>query len=69
MNIFKKIFYFYYDWFFWLSSTWKKLWILIIVKSSIILIVLNIYFPNYLWQFKTQEEKIEAVKNSLIYIK
>jgi hypothetical protein len=66
MKILKNIFSFYYNWFKNLSKDSKKLWILIIVKSTIILIVLLIFFPDILWQFKTDEEKASFVEKNLL---
>ncbi len=48
--MFKKIFYFYYDWFKNLKKDSKILWLLIFVKTIIILTVLLIFFPSFLWQ-------------------
>ncbi len=61
-----KIFLFYYNWFKNLTSTSKKLWILIIVKSSIILLVLFLFFPHVLNQYETDEEKANVVANNLL---
>ncbi len=69
MKIFKKFFNFYYNWFKNLSKDSKKLWTLVLIKSLIILVVLNIFFPNILWKFKTQEEKSEFVSKSLLNTK
>jgi len=68
-NIFKTIFNFYYEGFKNLTSISKKLWLLIFIKTAIILTVLNIFFPDLLWQFNTDEEKIDAVSTSLLNIK
>ena len=61
-----KIFLFYYNWFKNLTSTSKKLWILIIVKSSIILLVLFLFFPHVLNQYETDEEKANVVADNLL---
>jgi len=68
-NIFKTIFNFYYEGFKNLTSISKKLWLLIFIKTAIILTILNIFFPDLLWKFNTDEEKSEAVSNSLLNIK
>ena len=47
----------------------KKLWILIIVKSTIILIVLLIFFPKVLNKFETKEQKANFVSKNLLDIK
>jgi len=66
LGIFKKIFFFYYDWFRNLSSTSKKLWILIIIKSTIILTVLFLFFPNVLDKYKTEDAKASFVADNLL---
>ena len=66
MQFFKNIFWFYYNWFTNLSSTSRRLWILIIIKSSIILAVLFLFFPDVLDHFETQEQKAEFVANNLL---
>ena len=66
MNIIKNIFLFYYNWFKNLTSTSKKLWILIIVKSAIILTVLFLFFPNVLDKYETPEAKSDFVANNLL---
>jgi hypothetical protein len=68
-NIFKTIFNFYYEGFKNLTSISRKLWLLIFVKTAIILTILNIFFPDLLWQYNTDEEKIDAVSTSLLNIK
>ena len=68
-NVFKTIFNFYYEGFKNLTSTSKKLWLLIFVKTTIILTVLIIFFPDMLWQYDTEEEKANAVSDSLLNIK
>ena len=67
--MFKKIFYFYYNWFKNLKKDSKILWLLIFAKTTIILIVLLTFFPDFLWQFETKEEKSDAVSKSLLNIK
>jgi len=47
-NIFKNIFCFYRDGFRNLTPLSKKLWLLIIIKSTIILVILNLFFPDLL---------------------
>lgn len=68
LNIFRNIFLFYYEWFRDLSKLSKKLWLIIIIKTVVILTVLNIFFPDFLWQFETQEEKINVISNSLLNV-
>ncbi len=65
----KKIFNFYFNWFKNLKKDSKKLWILIIVKSTIILIVLLIFFPKVLNKFETKEQKANFVSKNLLDIK
>ncbi len=69
MEILKKIFLFYYNWFKNLTNDSKQLWLLIFIKSLIIVTFLNIFFPSVLWKFKTQEEKSDFVSKSLLNIK
>lgn len=68
-NIFKNIFKFYYEGFINLTSVSRKLWLLIFIKTAIIMTVLILYFPDMLWQYNTDEEKSDAVSNSLLNIK
>jgi len=67
-NIFKSIFNFYYEWFKNLTSLSKKLWLLIFIKTAIVLTVLIIFFPDKLGQYNTDAEKSDAVSNSLLNI-
>jgi hypothetical protein len=67
-NIFKVIFKFYYDWFKNLTSTSRKLWLLMFVKTAIIMTVLMLFFPNILWKYSTDEEKANVVWNNLLNI-
>jgi quinol-cytochrome oxidoreductase complex cytochrome b subunit len=66
MQILKNIFLFYYNGFKNLTSTSRKLWILIIIKSSLILAVLFLFFPDVLDKYDTQEQKAEVVANNLL---
>ena len=66
MNILKKIFLFYFEGFKNLTSTSKKLWILILIKSTIILTVLFLFFPNVLEKHKTPQDKADFVANNLL---
>ena len=66
MEFLKNIFLFYYNGFKGLSSTSRKLWILIIIKSMIILTVLFLFFPQVLNKYDTPEQKAEAVANNLL---
>lgn len=68
-NILKTIFNFYYEGFKNLTSTSRKLWLLIFIKTTIIMTVLILYFPDMLWQYDTDEERSEAVSNSLLNIR
>ena len=67
-NILKTIFNFYYEGFKNLTSVSRKLWLLIFIKTAIIMTVLILYFPDMLWQYDTEEEKANAVSNSLLNI-
>jgi len=66
LGLLKNFFSFYYDGFRNLTSTSKKLWILIFVKSTLILIVLFLFFPNVLDKYETDEEKSDFVANNLL---
>ncbi len=68
VNILKTIFNFYYEGFKNLTSISRKLWLLIFVKTAIILTVLILFFPDILWQYGTDEEKSDVVSNSLLNI-
>jgi len=68
-NIFKSIYNFYYEGFKNLTSISRKLWLLIIIKTAIIMTVLILFFPDMLWEYNTDEEKADAVSNSLLNIK
>ena len=69
LGLLKKVFYFYYDWFRNLTSTSKKLWILIFIKSTIILVVLFLFFPDILSKYTTEEEKAGVVADNLLKTK
>ncbi len=65
-NIFKRIFFFYYDGF--RSMTvGKKLWIIILVKLFIFFLIMKlIFFPDFLnSKFKTNREKSNYVLEEL----
>ena len=65
-NIFRRIFYFYYDGF--RSMTvGKKLWIIIFIKLFIFFIIMKlIFFPDFLnSKFKTNREKSNYVLEEL----
>jgi len=66
MQILKNIFMFYYEGFKNLSSTSKKLWIFIIIKATIIMTVLLLFFPNILDKFETDEQKADFVADNLL---
>jgi hypothetical protein len=68
-NIFKSIFNFYYEGFKNLTSTSRKLWLLIFIKTALIMTVLVLFFPDILWQYDTDQEKSDVVSNSLLNIK
>jgi flagellar basal body-associated protein FliL len=66
MNVFRKIFNFYYNGF--KSMTvGKSLWIIILIKLFIMFVVLRIFFfPNYLKSnFNTDEERSKHVIEEL----
>jgi hypothetical protein len=66
LGLLKNIYLFYYEGFKNLTSTSKKLWILIFIKSTLILTVLFLFFPDVLSQYSTDEEKSDVVADSLL---
>lgn len=66
LGLLKNIYMFYYQGFKNLTSTSKKLWILIFVKSTLILTVLFLFFPDVLSKYDTDEQKSEVVADSLL---
>ena len=66
-NIFKRVFYFYYDGFRNLSKLGKKLWLVILIKLFIMFAILRlIFFPNFLNnKFDTDQEKSDHVIEQL----
>jgi flagellar basal body-associated protein FliL len=66
LGLLKSIYLFYYEGFKNLTNTSKKLWILIIIKSTLILIVLFLFFPDVLSKYETDEQKSEVVADSLL---
>ena len=66
LGLFKNIYLFYYEGFKNLTSTSRKLWILIFVKSTLILTVLFLFFPDVLSKYKTDEQRSEVVADSLL---
>ena len=65
-NIFKRIFYFYYDGFR-NMTVGKKLWVIIFIKLFIFFIILKlIFFPDFLnSKFKTDREKSNYILEQL----
>jgi hypothetical protein len=68
-NILKTIFNFYYEGFKNLTSVSRKLWLLMFIKTVIIMTVLTLFFPDILWEYDTDTEKGNAVSSSLLNIK
>jgi len=66
LGLLKNIYLFYYEGFKNLTSTSKKLWILIFVKSALILTVLFLFFPDVLSQYNSDEQRSEVVADSLL---
>lgn len=63
MQIFKKIFEFYYQGFKHLSLTGRQLWLIIIIKLFVIFVIFKLlFFPNFLnSNFKTDQEKSDYI--------
>lgn len=61
-NIFKRVFYFYYDGFR-NMTVGKSLWLIILIKLFIMFAILKVFFfPNYLkTNFDTDEERSDHV--------
>ncbi|HIS33927.1 MAG TPA: DUF4492 domain-containing protein [Candidatus Avirikenella pullistercoris] len=65
MNIFSRIFHFYYNGFREMTVG-KTLWIIILIKLFIIFVILKLFFfPRTLSQFKTEEEKASYILEQL----
>lgn len=48
------------------TSTGRRLWLVLIIKVSILLILFKIlFFPNRLADYKTESEKAQAVRTAL----
>ena len=64
----KRVFNFYYDGFTNMSTSSRKLWVIIIIKLVIMFAVLKLFFfPDFLGsKFNTDEEKSEHVIEQLI---
>ncbi|MBP7509230.1 MAG: DUF4492 domain-containing protein [Prolixibacteraceae bacterium] len=70
MNIFKRIFHFYYEGF--KNMTWgKSVWIIILIKVFVIFFILKIFFfPDLLKkEFNTDEERGQHVLENLTNLK
>ncbi len=70
MNIFKRVFNFYYEGF--KNMTWgKSVWIIIIIKVFVIFFILKIFFfPDILKKdFNTDEERGQHVLENLTNLK
>lgn len=66
-NFVSKAFWFYVDGFRNMTSLGKTLWAIILIKLFIMFVILKIFFfPRYLGQFDTKEEKQEYVSDELI---
>ncbi len=66
-NLFKRIFYFYYDGF--ASMTWgRQVWLIILIKLFIMFAVLKLFFfPDFLkTNFNSDEERSDHVIEQLI---
>jgi hypothetical protein len=66
LDLLNKIFLFYYNWFKNLTSTSRKLWILIFIKSTLILTVLFLFFPHILNDFETDAQRANFVADNLL---
>ncbi len=68
MNVFKKVFRFYYEGFRDMPRWGKQMWIIILLKGFLVFIVVKfLFFPNFLnSNFETDEEKSEYILQELI---
>lgn len=68
MNIFKKVFRFYYEGFRDMPKWGRQMWLIIIIKGVLVFILVKfIFFPNYLkTNFSTDQQRSEHVVNELI---
>ncbi|MDR3245717.1 MAG: DUF4492 domain-containing protein [Prevotellaceae bacterium] len=66
MNVFKRVFLFYYDGFKEMTVG-KVLWAIILIKLAIMFLVLKLFFfPNFLkTNFETEDERINYVIQEL----
>lgn len=66
MNVFKRVFLFYYEGFKGMTVG-KTLWAIILIKLAIMFLVLKLFFfPNFLKSnFDTEEERINYVTKEL----
>ena len=71
MNIFHRIWKFYYEGFRTMSTWGKQIWVIILIKLVIMFLVLKIFFfPNFLnTNFSTEEQKSNHVLENLTNIK
>ncbi len=67
-NIIKSIYIFYYEGFKNLTSFSRKLWLLMIIKTALIMTVLLLFFPDLLWKYHSDEVKADVVSESLLNI-
>ncbi len=67
MNVFKKIWLFYYEGFRNISQTGKKLWIIILIKLFIMFAILRLFFfPDVMQEkFNSDEERSEHIIKEL----
>lgn len=67
MNVFKKVFNFYYEGFRNMNKTGRRLWAIIIIKLALMFLVLKLFFfQNFLnSNFDSDEEKTEYIHEQL----
>lgn len=66
-NVVKRVFWFYVDGFRNMTSLGRTLWAIILIKLFIMFVILRIFFfPRFLNQFDTKEDKQEYVSEELI---
>lgn len=66
MNVFRRIYNFYYEGFRDMTVG-KTLWLLIIVKLFVMFVILKLFFfQSQLGKYETQQEKSEAVIENLL---
>ncbi len=68
MNVLKKVFNFYYEGFKNMNKTGRRLWLIVIIKLSVMFLILKIFFFQSFFSTKelnTEKDKIEYIHEQL----